>query len=48
VVQGLRQSGRINDVIIGSLPFVLAMFAMLAIISIWPNLALWLPRIAGG
>jgi C4-dicarboxylate transporter DctM subunit len=48
VVQGIRQHGRINDVIIGSLPFVLAMFAMLAIISIWPNLALWLPRIAGG
>jgi C4-dicarboxylate transporter DctM subunit len=48
VVQGLRQRGRINDVIMGSLPFVLAMFAMLAIISIWPNLALWLPRIAGG
>jgi C4-dicarboxylate transporter DctM subunit len=47
VVQGIRQRGRINDVIIGSLPFVLAMFAMLAIISIWPNLALWLPRIAG-
>jgi len=47
VVQGLRKSGRINDVIIGSLPFVLAMFAMLAIISIWPNIALWLPRVAG-
>ncbi|NWF57268.1 MAG: TRAP transporter large permease [Syntrophaceae bacterium] len=47
VVQGLRKSGRINDVIRGSSPFVLAMFAMLAIISIWPNLALWLPRMAG-
>ena len=47
VVQGLRERGRINDVIIGASPFVLAMFAMLAIISIWPNIALWLPRIAG-
>jgi len=46
VVQGLRKSGRINDVIIGATPFVLAMFAMLAIISIWPDLVLWLPRIA--
>jgi len=45
VVQGLRERGRINDVIIGALPFVLAMFAMLAIISIWPNIALWLPQI---
>ncbi|KPK95353.1 MAG: hypothetical protein AMJ94_00215 [Deltaproteobacteria bacterium SM23_61] len=48
VVQGIRQGGRINDVIVGSLPFVLAMFAMLAIISIYPNLALWLPRVASG
>jgi tripartite ATP-independent transporter DctM subunit len=47
VVQGLRKSGRINDVIIGSSPFVLAMFVMLAIMSFWPNLALWLPRMAG-
>jgi len=46
VVQGLRKTGRINDVIIGATPFVLAMFAMLAIISIWPDLVLWLPRIA--
>jgi tripartite ATP-independent transporter DctM subunit len=47
VVQGLRKSGGINDVIRGSSPFVLAMFAMLAILSFWPNLALWLPKIAG-
>ncbi|MGB9699057.1 MAG: TRAP transporter large permease [Thermodesulfobacteriota bacterium] len=45
VVQGLRKSGKINDVIIGALPFVLAMFAMLAIISFWPNLVLWLPQV---
>jgi tripartite ATP-independent transporter DctM subunit len=47
VVQGLRKGGRINDVIAGSSPFVLAMFTMLAIMSLWPNLALWLPRMAG-
>lgn len=46
VVQGLRESGRIDDVIRGAFPFVLAMFAMLAIISIWPNIALWLPKMA--
>lgn len=45
VVQGLRKSGRINDVIIGALPFVLTMFAMLALISFWPNLVLWLPQV---
>jgi len=47
VVQGLRTTGRINDVIRGSSPFVLAMFAMLAILSFWPGLALFLPRMAG-
>jgi C4-dicarboxylate transporter DctM subunit len=46
VVQGLRKSGRINDVIKGASPFVLAMFAMLAILSFWPGLALFLPQLA--
>jgi len=45
VVQGLRKSGRINDVIIGASPFVLAMFAIMAIISFWPELVLWLPKL---
>jgi tripartite ATP-independent transporter DctM subunit len=47
VVQGLRESGRINDVILGTSPFVLTMFAMLAILSLWPELALFLPRMLG-
>jgi TRAP-type C4-dicarboxylate transport system permease large subunit len=46
VVQGLRRRGKIDDVIIGAAPFVLAMLAMLAILSYWPQLALWLPRVA--
>lgn len=46
VVQGLRKSGKINDVIIGAAPFVIAMMAMIALMSIWPDIALWLPRIA--
>ena len=46
VVQGLRKSGRINDVIRGAAPFVFAMFAMLAILSFWPGLALFLPKLA--
>jgi TRAP-type C4-dicarboxylate transport system permease large subunit len=46
VVQGLRKSGRINDVIRGSFPFVFAMFAILAILSFWPGLALFLPQLA--
>ncbi len=46
VVQGLRKRGKIDDVIIGAAPFVLAMLAMIAILSYWPQLALWLPRLA--
>jgi tripartite ATP-independent transporter DctM subunit len=48
VVQGLRKRGRIDDVIIGSAPFVLTMLVMLALLSYWPELALWLPRTASG
>jgi C4-dicarboxylate transporter DctM subunit len=46
VVQGLRARGRIDDVIIGSAPFLVTMLLMLAILSYWPDLALWLPRAA--
>lgn len=43
VVQGLRRTGKISDVIIGALPFVLTMLLMVAILWMWPALALWLP-----
>jgi len=48
VVQGLRKRGKIDDVIIGAAPFVVTMLLMIAILSYWPNLALWLPRVAAG
>jgi tripartite ATP-independent transporter DctM subunit len=48
VVQGLRKRGRIDDVIIGAAPFVATMMLMIAILCYWPQLALWLPRIASG
>jgi C4-dicarboxylate transporter DctM subunit len=48
VVQGLRRRGKIDDVIIGSAPFVITMLVMIAILSRWPELALWLPRAAAG
>ncbi|WZB75597.1 TRAP transporter large permease [Achromobacter insuavis] len=47
VVQSLRKSGSMSAVIVGSLPFVLAMFVMLALLSWWPDMALWLPRVFG-
>jgi C4-dicarboxylate transporter, DctM subunit len=43
VVQNLRHKGSLNDVIIGTLPFVGALFAMILVISLVPDLALWLP-----
>ena len=46
VVQGLRQQGKIDDVIIGALPFVATMLVMIAALWIWPALALWLPKLA--
>jgi C4-dicarboxylate transporter, DctM subunit len=46
VVQGLRKRGRIDDVIIGASPFVITMLLMLAILSVWPQIALWLPQLA--
>jgi tripartite ATP-independent transporter DctM subunit len=48
VVQGLRKRGKIDDVIIGASPFVVTMMLMLVILSLWPQLALWLPRVAAG
>ncbi|MFG1398730.1 TRAP transporter large permease [Roseixanthobacter pseudopolyaromaticivorans] len=45
VVQSLRKSGSMGGVIVGSMPFVLAMAVLLVLISIFPGLALYLPRV---
>ncbi|MBB5214837.1 tripartite ATP-independent transporter DctM subunit [Parapusillimonas granuli] len=45
VVQSLRTSGSMNAVMIGSLPFVIMLIAMVAILAVVPDLALWLPRV---
>jgi C4-dicarboxylate transporter DctM subunit len=47
VVQSLRKSGSMHPVIMGSLPFVVAMFAMIALLAAVPGLALWLPSVFG-
>ena len=44
VVQSLRSEGSMTPVIIGALPFVLAMFVLLVLLIIFPDLALWLPH----
>jgi C4-dicarboxylate transporter DctM subunit len=47
VVQSLRKSGSMHPVIMGSLPFVVAMFVMIALLAAVPGLALWLPSLFG-
>lgn len=47
VVQSLRKTGSMNAVIVGSLPFVAAMFLMIALLAWFPALALWLPAVFG-
>ena len=47
VLQGLREKGKITDVIYGSLPFVLIMVLLIILIIIFPEIALWLPNKIG-
>ncbi len=45
VVQSLRKTGSMNDVMIGALPFVIMLLLMVAVLAWIPDLALWLPRV---
>ena len=47
VLQGLRETGKITDVIYGSLPFVLIMVLLIILLIIFPEIALWLPNKVG-
>lgn len=44
VVQGIRSGGSINEVILGAVPFIVAMFIMIALVIAFPDIALWLPN----
>ncbi len=46
VVQGVRPRGQIYDVIIGSSPFVVTLMVMVALLIAFPQIALWLPKVA--
>lgn len=43
VVQAARKSGRFSDVMIGVIPYVLAMLAMAGLLILYPSIALYLP-----
>jgi tripartite ATP-independent transporter DctM subunit len=47
VVQNLRPGGSLNDVMIGTLPFLGAMLVLLVLLALFPGLALWLPSVFG-
>jgi TRAP-type C4-dicarboxylate transport system permease large subunit len=44
VVQGLRKRGGLNDVIIGTAPFVGTLLVMIALLVAFPNIAMVLPN----
>ncbi len=46
VVQGVRRQGTVGEVIAGTLPFLVMMFMLTAILIYVPDIALWLPRVS--
>ena len=40
--------GKLNEVVLGTVPFHLIMFVVLALVIFWPDLALWLPQHMSG
>jgi len=47
VIQGISR-GSLSDVVLGTVPFHLLMFLLLAMLVVWPELALWLPSHVSG
>ncbi|MGG7643532.1 TRAP transporter large permease [Rhodovulum sp. YNF3179] len=43
VVQGAREGGRMSEVMLGAIPFVIAMLLMVVALIAVPGIALWLP-----
>lgn len=48
VVQGARNSGNIAEVMLGAVPYVVAMLIMVAVLIAFPSIALFLPSALGG
>jgi C4-dicarboxylate transporter, DctM subunit len=46
VVQGVRGRGSINDVIIGTAPFVVTLIVMIGVVILFPQLVLFVPNFA--
>lgn len=48
VVQGARKSGRMGEVMLGAIPYVIAMLIMVGLLIAFPAIALYLPSVLGG
>jgi tripartite ATP-independent transporter DctM subunit len=48
VVQGVRGRGSIADVMRGIVPFLFCMLALVVLITIWPEIVMWLPNAVFG
>ena len=48
VVQGARKSGKMSEVMLGSIPYVAAMLIMAGLLIAFPGIALYLPSVLGG
>ncbi len=44
VLKGIAPDARMEDIILGALPYVLILTLGIVIFSVWPELALWLPN----
>ena len=45
IIQGVRGRGHLHEVMIGSSPFVVTLIVMIVLIVVFPDIALWLPRV---
>lgn len=45
VVQGVRGRGPVNDVMIGAAPFAATLLVMVVLLTMFPEIALWLPGV---
>ncbi len=48
VVQGARKSGKMSEVMVGAIPYVIAMLIMVALLILFPSIALYLPSVLSG
>ena len=43
IIQGVRGRGQVHDIMIGAIPFVVALQIVIALIVVFPEIPLWLP-----